>query len=418
MAGENGGQKKRTLRRAIFFWLIYLLVVSALFGLENIQELLESIPAASGMADALAHFSSRYQRLALTPRPLEAHYTALVNIDPALEKPSPGPCALRALVAELLPKVASTGPALITVDIGFAKDRPGESCGEGTPETVALRAAIESAAASTPLVLGLRGKTVSHMFDREERELRQRGFAENEILFLAPIEVKSANVHFGSDFPNRDVGKVPILWYGTEAATGKPGQEKSLALVTAETYQASFPKGNARFRELERGDSHPFAAFLETDDFAVVEASELLAGAGDHARDALHGRVVVMGLNNNDDLWGTPVGKVPGYVLHANYIEALLDDRVYRPLKLVWRFVLSFVWFFVFELPFWLHGLSVRALAISCIASGLVLFLASYVASVNFGLYVGLFPPSILLIGARFVHNLGERALGEPALGE
>ena len=53
MAGENGGQKKRTLRRAIFFWLIYLLVVSALFGLENIQELLESIPAASGMAETM-----------------------------------------------------------------------------------------------------------------------------------------------------------------------------------------------------------------------------------------------------------------------------------------------------------------------------------------------------------------------------
>jgi CHASE2 domain-containing sensor protein len=132
-----------------------------------------------------------------------------------------------------------------------------------------------------------------------------------------------------------------------------------------------------------------------------------------HERAKLHGRIVVLGFSDNrDDLWPTTAGKLPGYALHANYIESLLDARTYRALGLLPRAILSFGWFVLTELPFWLHGVStLRALLLSALFSIIVLLLMNYVALVSFGVYVGLFAPSLLLVSARVVDRVAEQVL-------
>src|SRR5205823_12658438 len=46
------------------------------------------------------------------------------------------------------------------------------------------------------------------------------------------------------------------------------------------------------------------------------------------------------------------VGAVPGYILQANYIESLLDDRYFLPIKLWLQVTLSLLIFAIIELIF------------------------------------------------------------------
>jgi CHASE2 domain-containing sensor protein len=41
------------------------------------------------------------------------------------------------------------------------------------------------------------------------------------------------------------------------------------------------------------------------------------------------GRLVFLGADEASDRHATPVGELPGVLLHANYTEALLDNRIY-----------------------------------------------------------------------------------------
>jgi CHASE2 domain-containing sensor protein len=46
----------------------------------------------------------------------------------------------------------------------------------------------------------------------------------------------------------------------------------------------------------------------------------------------LRGKIVLIAENSDrEDQYNTVIGLVPGYLLHANYIEALLDDRYFSP---------------------------------------------------------------------------------------
>lgn len=421
--------RKKSLGKAVTFWVVYAIIVTILFGFESIGEMVENVPSLRPAAEHVLEWSSKYQRLAFVPRVLEPHYVALLSINAASEGPMPGPCLVREFISRLLPRIVDARPAIIASDIAFTEDQSSDVCPGNAPESKDLRSSITKAAILTPIILGQASTSLGQSTDEEAENLRQKGYTANMLVFRQRFSVSGPSIGFGVLRPNTDVRKVPLMWYGRDGRTSAYASEKSLALAVAETYRATFPDAGQRLKRMETSGFHPFAALLRETDFAVVPAIQVLC-SGQHVRDRqwqncapgegvaaqrekLRGRIVVIGFTDKrSDRWKTPVGTLDGYALHANYIEALLDSRTYRPVGLVWRIGISFVWFFVLELPFWLHGFStVRALLLSGLVSALVLFLASYVALVNFGLYVGLFPPSLLLIAARVVHNFGEAAL-------
>jgi hypothetical protein len=134
------------------------------------------------------------------------------------------------------------------------------------------------------------------------------------------------------------------------------------------------------------------------------------AGNRDGTNAKLHGRVVVVGFSDNsNDLWNTAVGRLAGYVLQANYIEALLDARTFQPLGFWLTCWLSLLWLMLVELPFWvLKNQIAKGLLFSFVSSIIILFLAKYVALVNFGLYISLFAPSVLLVAVSLLHVIAE----------
>ena len=89
---------------------------------------------------------------------------------------------------------------------------------------------------------------------------------------------------------------------------------------------------------LQLDDSElPFGRFANLDKFIHVSAGDVLRGDRETLHKLAH-RVVLIsghwhqeGLNRGDivDLHNSPLGKIPGVVLHANYVESILQSNLY-----------------------------------------------------------------------------------------
>jgi CHASE2 domain-containing sensor protein len=78
------------------------------------------------------------------------------------------------------------------------------------------------------------------------------------------------------------------------------------------------------------------------------------AGLSKKLRSLADGRVVIIGEDVTDaDRHDTVVGGLPGYMLQANYIESLLDDRLIRPVPEGLNMMAGLRFFAAFEYIAW-----------------------------------------------------------------
>lgn len=162
--------------------------------------------------------------------------------------------------------------------------------------------------------------------------------------------------------------------------------------------------------------SLPYGTFIEHEHFSSLPASEVLSFPGIDLRRKLRNKVVIIGaawskfaykrgeLVDSDD---TPIGKVGNVFMHANYAEALLDQRTYRPLDktvVMWlEILLSFGVAVLFSIE---TRKFLKGVVVVCALLGAVF--ANYVLWQNLGLFFDFFIPLVLLIG----HALVEQVAG------
>jgi CHASE2 domain-containing sensor protein len=132
-----------------------------------------------------------------------------------------------------------------------------------------------------------------------------------------------------------DPRRIPLA---TPLRDSHAGSE-SLALAAVSAYEQAMhlePRTGTKpriARAIEH-DQFPFASFIREDRFQTIPIGALAAGDVDALR-LCRGRIVVVGGTWRADLGrgepvdshDTPVGPMRGLYLHANYIEALLDER-------------------------------------------------------------------------------------------
>ena len=114
----------------------------------------------------------------------------------------------------------------------------------------------------------------------------------------------------------------------------------------------------------------PYVSFLDRGQFdsVTVAANDMICGAagkwracGENeilpkVRALTRGKVVVIGEDYPGiDRHLTVVGDIAGYVLQANYIESILDDRLIRPVPELLDWAGGLVIFVCFEYLFWRH---------------------------------------------------------------
>lgn len=205
-----------------------------------------------------------------------------------------------------------------------------------------------------------------------------------------------------------DLRRVPL--YRAKVKNGDPVD--SFAQAVARAYR---PQIVERLEAIDRGDELPYGGFIARGGFDVVTANQLFSREP-AVFDKLANRVVIIsgewhsrGLGRGPlaDSFQTPVGALPGALLHANYVEALLDKRIYSPWMGWARLALEIFWSLLVALPF---ALGIRpwqkflAVAIIC---GLIL-LFGYVSLVNMGLFYDFFIPTLLVLAHGVIEQVCE----------
>jgi CHASE2 domain-containing sensor protein len=394
------------------FWLAFAVACAGALALEHVSERLvhSDDPRHAGLAQSVFGLSGLYQRLVWAgPRQPAARVTAIIEIDAERDPDVIGLfnlCRQREFVARLLRGIADASPAVIVVDKYFRRD----ACREDDPATADLRAALDEVSRTTPVVVGRRVAVEAAGAPLLPSLVRPR---EGRRLAEGIVNV------------DPDSRRLPLQWLvrlpaeeGGERAEWRP----TLALAAAEAHHRDLRQSSPRLARLIDRHAHPYISFLRTDQLVRVAAGGVAcreaAGPGPPCvrrtpaadLEALRGRIVIVGERSRDlDEHRSVVGPVPGYVLQANYVEALLDERYFEPAPWL-DYALGLLIFAALELVLVVFHRSFWRVVAGMVAvvTGTVLLL--YLLVVHVGWYVNPVTVSVLALVIHLSHLLFDRA--------
>lgn len=153
----------------------------------------------------------------------------------------------------------------------------------------------------------------------------------------------------------------------------------------------------------------PYGSFYSPEEFKKVNASALAQMTDSDLKDALQGKIVIVGgawhtgsykgdkpgYDGAVDLHFTPAGNIPGAFVHANYVEALLGG-VHRQVPEAVAIVIEVLCSLLVATVFALEG-SLRQKFGRVLLLSLLLVIMSYLMWQNLGLYFDFFIPFLLL---------------------
>ena len=336
------------------FWFSFAAACVPAFILEPLAEewTAPSAEASSSIFDVHGLYRRRVTGLWRQRVP---NFTAIVEIREGREPSWAGMtsvCKQRGFIAELLKSINKCHPDVIVIDKYFEAT----TCSAKDGNTQNLLDAAKQVTKDTPLVVG-RIENSLHVDDR---------FGWSPALVFAPGKDNKGNsVEEGDITFDEDVRRIPLRWEVWNSADAKTGQNKdSLALKAATARNADLLQQQPRLNRIINQNKDPYTSFI---DIPVVSANTLLFG--DHqvseqdwqkhiidqpdknVAAKLRGKVVLIGENRSDiDQHMTDTGDVPGCILHANYIESILDQWYFEPVGWFWNMLAGFLIFSVFHL--------------------------------------------------------------------
>lgn len=154
----------------------------------------------------------------------------------------------------------------------------------------------------------------------------------------------------------------------------------------------------------------PYSTYYHTKDFPRRSARQILQGNPTALREELSDKIVLVGggwhksfyrgENSGDedkvDLYFTPAGNIQGVYIHANYVEALLNHRVRKPLwggvATLIDVMCSLIMAAIFALEMPLRSKLARVLSLC-----LLLIILSYFLWQNLGFFFDFFIPVVFL---------------------
>jgi CHASE2 domain-containing sensor protein len=333
--------------------VICILTVATHTILEFLEE--EDNP---GFKRSIATVTGAYQQIVTAPRTPVVRFVKVVEIDSAKDIPTVSDldvCNERVFMAHLLKRISDAKPAMIVVDKFFGRNTCDDDDGMGT---FALMETVKTLRESHPVVVGLNTTPRS--------DGRHGSFIEPTL----PFEPEDQFLQEGIINVPHDNRRLPLQWLVYLHEDDDPAQRRpvdTLALTTAKLYEPYLFEKNPKLAHLVLSGEQPFIGFVEPMQFKRWDhfyASEVLCGRrttkdenwktckGGHSTISdLHSRIVLIGESNPDrDKHRSVVGQVTGVYLQANYIEALLDDRYYRPVGQGWDYMASLVFVILIEL--------------------------------------------------------------------
>jgi len=167
-------------------------------------------------------------------------------------------------------------------------------------------------------------------------------------------------------------------------------------------------------------DELPFASYIAPSEFAnssepkLLRASKLLRDPS-AASKYLSGKIVIVsgdwnsrafGVGPRVDMHASPVGLMPGAMIHANYVESMLNDQVFRPIPEWLAIAAEVLMVLVLSVVAFL-GLRLWVQMATMIGITLLILLASFFLQ-DLGRFVDFFIPLIIVLGHRVIEKILE----------
>jgi CHASE2 domain-containing sensor protein len=282
-------------------------------------------------------------------------------------------------LARLISAISSSNPQLLAIDLNFLP----RSAKVYQDEFANLENAVKSAADRHKVVLPL------YLLDHRGGVQSVSG----DIFRNSQLHTKNVSRGF-INVPD-DVRKLPLELAST---VGQKIEPLSIAIVRASIYY-----DEKLIPPLKR---YPYVGFIDYSGFSAhrVSAGDILRADSDALAKLAH-RIVILGGTWHsagykqgvvNDTFLTPGGEMSGVMLQANYVEAIIDQRVYPStgsLYLVLE-VAAGLWF-IFILK---QGVEPRWKLMKTASAMLILMLVGYVIWLQFGLYTEFLYPVVAAI--------------------
>lgn len=291
------------------------------------------------------------------PRELVPRYTVVIHIasdaDPTTRGLANNICQQREYLAALLPAITSREPALVVIDKYFTAG----GCTLEAP-TKALQRSIAEASTRVSIVVGLNLERGEHVDAR----------AQLPPLLIPPLQLEESSA-IRAGVVNRDISprRIPLGWTVRTGPEAKIEWRNGLALEAALAREPKLFEKAPRLQALKSERDNPFTSIIPEKLFTILKASDVLctdkvaaeifkaacATATRPVTDAsyLRGRIAIVGETGSSvDRHDTNVvGEMPGTVLQANYVEALLDERYFVPAPEWFDYLAGFLFFVALE---------------------------------------------------------------------
>jgi CHASE2 domain-containing sensor protein len=359
---HGGKARKKRLHLGRKFWISFLAACLVVIGAEAFLDHTVDAGELPGLTQGIFNLARLYQGLVGADRkPLE-RFTAVVKIDSDTDPGAIGStdvCGQREQIAQMVCQIHRASPRVIVIDKFYGT----KECGKPNDD---LQRAFFEVSQDVPIVLG---RLVADENSNGESEYRY---------YLTPslqfATVAGAKLAFGVVNIDRDSRKLPLQWQlypNKESAQAGTSLQlyDTLALAAAKAYDDNLLINHPRLDYLFNHHEHPYISFLREDEFHPITVSEVLAGSevsgGANATgeqktfcptekpaknlQKMGGMVVVIGEQSMSDMHQSVVGRLPGYLMQANFIEALLDDRYYRAMPVL-DYAYGFLFLAVLEL--------------------------------------------------------------------
>jgi len=381
---SSGSQPKKLRPRAIRHWFVHAIEVVAFVALGlYVEHQLNERDYWIGERYSL------YQSLqSLSPRRPRPQRTALVLIDDKeywKGRPAGRVPIKRDYLADIVKHVAEAGPAVIALDFDLRSPSP-----DGNP--------VES-----PDFRGETDQLLNTVSVASQRQIivlpKAIGLDEKGNYFSASdiyrdFKFDTSRVKPGYISLADDTRIVPLY---TIDLANHPVDSFSQAIARASDSQA--------VTEATSDELLPYGSFIKTESFKRIPAANVLADAPE-VKELLAHKIAIIGgewhsqaynTGPEIDSYDSPLGVVPGVFIHANYVEAILDSRLYRAVT-GWRLALVEIIFSSIVAVIFLLNLGpfYKLLSIPMIA--LVLLLFSYLCLMLLGVFFDFFIPVILVM--------------------
>ena len=338
-------------------------------------------------------------------------------------------CETREFTARLLRRIVAAQPAVIVIDWYNLPDR----CEENDQRTKHLIDAVQDVVTGrVPIAAPAQGFFGKVPLIAARSTYRTSDLPEGEYIGRKDVLDKTSAQFATIRLDDCEEDRIPFKWK-VRPAPDQPAHDLEtlgLAAVRAAN-QSGAVRGLSSFIEHE---NRPYVSFLFPERaFPAVPAIDLLCdkrpeypkdyrGCAEPPQDdpklaALYKKIVILAdVSTREDMHGTTIGELPGAILHANYIEAMINKAYLRPLNPWIQLIVSLIWFGAIEWIFVHYTATHRplyALAVSLLVSGGFILIFFFIFVQFGGLNFVLLPPSLVLIFIRTCYALGEQRAAE-----